>query len=223
MELTVLDPFGDYQTQGYLRNFFKEKDLRLVGHLETAAFEAQVHQVIRFLRRRSLISYEHIRDTHRMLFDSVYPWAGQDRLQHAPNIAIAKGGYNKLFAHPADIGRAVDHALKRGQNRIELRAKPGEIFGYLAHAHPFLEGNGRTILTVYADLCRRAGFYIEWEALEKEVFLDSLTQELLKPGSAMDKLLMPHLHEGVLSVNKAAGQLTRNFNSNPSSDVGDVE
>jgi cell filamentation protein len=78
MELTILDPFGDYQTEGYLRNFYKEKDLTIVGHLETAAFEDQVLEAIRFLRRLPGISYEHITETHKKLFDSVYP--GLDRI-----------------------------------------------------------------------------------------------------------------------------------------------
>ncbi len=35
MELQILDPFGDYETRGYLQNTYQEKDIRLVGHLET--------------------------------------------------------------------------------------------------------------------------------------------------------------------------------------------
>lgn len=42
MELSVLDPFEDYQTAGYLRNIYQEKDLRVIGHLETAAFEQEI-------------------------------------------------------------------------------------------------------------------------------------------------------------------------------------
>jgi hypothetical protein len=34
MELSVLDPFGDFETRGYLRNFFHEKDLKVVARLE---------------------------------------------------------------------------------------------------------------------------------------------------------------------------------------------
>ena len=48
MELSILDPFGDYQTEGYLRNLFKEKNLTIVGHLETAAFEDHVHEPFAF-------------------------------------------------------------------------------------------------------------------------------------------------------------------------------
>lgn len=212
MELKILDPFGDYQTEGYLRNLFKEKDLEIVGHLETAAFETQVHQAIRFLRRQSTIQYEHITETHRQLFDSVYPWAGQDRSQNAPHIAIAKAGYNTLFAHPRDIRKAAEYALNRAKDIKYLHDHPGEIFGYLAHAHPFLEGNGRTILTVYADLCRRGGFHIKWEDIDKDTFLRALTDELLKPGSSMDELFLQYVQPGALSIGRAVKQLRSNFN-----------
>jgi cell filamentation protein len=212
MELTILDPFEDYQTEGYLRNFFKEKDLEIVSHLEAAAFEAQVHQAIRFLRRQPTIHYEHITEVHRQLFDSIYPWAGQDRLGNAPHIAIVKAGYKTLFAHPADIRKAAEYALNRAKDPNDLRKYPGEVFGYLAHAHPFLEGNGRTLLTTYSELCRRGGFHIKWEEIDKDTFLRALTDELLKPGSSMNELLLPYIQLGTLSVKKAVDQLRANFN-----------
>jgi cell filamentation protein len=214
MELSVLDPFGDYDTNGYLRNYFGEKDLKIVGHLETAAFEDRVHGVIRFLRRLPTIEYRHITEAHRWLFESVYPWAGQDRSENARDIAIVKAGYQTLFAHPKDVQRAAEYALYRASDTAYLHQHPGEIFGYLAHAHPFLEGNGRTILTVYADLCRRAGFHIEWEAIEKVEFLKALTDELLRPGArSMDNLILPYVRTGALSVRHTTVQLKANFNS----------
>ncbi len=212
MELSVLDPFGDYETRGYLRNFFNEKDLKRVGHLETTAFRDQVQDTVRYLRKLAGITYEHVTETHRQLFDSVYPWAGEDRSQNAPDIAIAKGGHKTLFAHPADVRRAAEYALGLARDAKYLRAHPGEVFGYLAHAHPFLEGNGRTILTIFAELCSRAGFYIEWEAIDKGEFLRALTDELLCPGAAMDKLVLPYVRPGALSVESAATQLSSNSN-----------
>src|SRR5271170_635045 len=139
MELQILDPFGDYETAGYLRNSYQEKDLRVVGHLETAAFEQEIVPTVRFLRRLPTLRYEHITETHQRLFISLYPWAGQDRSVTAPDIAIAKAGYKTLFAHPGTVQLAAEHALNLGQNPAYLRAHPGEVFGYLAHAHPFLE------------------------------------------------------------------------------------
>jgi cell filamentation protein len=71
MELQVLDPWGDYETAGYLRNHYQEKDLSVVGRLETAAFEQEVPQTLRVLRRLPTLSYQHITETHRTLFSSV--------------------------------------------------------------------------------------------------------------------------------------------------------
>jgi hypothetical protein len=101
MELQILDPFGDYETRGYLRNTYQEKDIRLVGHLETAAFEQEIISTVRFLRRLPALRYEHLTETHYKRFSSLYPWAGQDCSITAPDIAIVKAGYKTLFAHPA--------------------------------------------------------------------------------------------------------------------------
>jgi cell filamentation protein len=212
MELSVLDAFGDYETRGYLRNFFQEKDLKVVAGLEAAAFKDHVRDTVRYLRCLQTIRYEHVAEAHRRLFDSVYPWAGQDRSQNASEIAIVKGGDITLFARPADVRRAAEYALELGKDASYLREHPGEVLGYLAHSHPFLEGNGRTILTIFAELCRRARFHIEWEAVDQTSFLDALTDELLHPASAMDKLLTPYLRAGVLSLESAAAQLSSNFN-----------
>jgi cell filamentation protein len=211
MELHVLDPFEDFQTAGYLRNRFQEKDLAIVGRLETAAFREQVQPTLRFLRRVPDLRYEHILETHRRLFEAVYPWAGQDRLENAPHLRIVKAGYRELFALPDSIRVAAEYALQLARDAAYLRAHPGQVLGYLAHAHPFLEGNGRTILTVYAELARRAGFHVLWEEIEKGEFLRTLTEELLRPGSSMDALVLPYVRPGALSVRRAAGGLDVNF------------
>src|SRR5207245_9672940 len=126
----------------------------------------------------TIINLELIPHTNRIMLDSVYPWAGHDRSENAPHLAIVKAGYKTLFAHPADIRRAAECALALARDSTHLREHPGEVFGYLAHAHPFLEGNGRTSLTIYAELCHRGGLPIEWEANDKEEMSLALTAQL---------------------------------------------
>jgi len=82
MELRILDPFGDYETAGYLRNSYQEKDLHVVGHLETAAFEQEIVPTVRFLGMLPTLRYEHIAETHQRLFNSLYPWAGSRSFRH---------------------------------------------------------------------------------------------------------------------------------------------
>jgi cell filamentation protein len=48
-----------------------------------------------------------------------------------------------------------------------MKARPGQIMGYLAYAHPFLDGNGRAIMTVHSVMAQRAGFGIDWSSTKK--------------------------------------------------------
>ena len=206
----TFDPFGDRDTRGYLRNRLGTNDPAIIARLEAHAFAANVLPALAALKAAPTVGYDQVLETHRRLFSSVYPWAGQDRAALAPDIAIAKGGASDLFAHPADVRRATDYALGMGLDARNLRAKPGEVFGALAYAHPFLETNGRTLMTVHADLTRRAGFHVDWTAIGKAEFLTALTAELRKPGSSMDALLLPHVRSGPLPTERAAASLARN-------------
>lgn len=80
--------------------------------------------------------------------------------------------------------------------------------GYLAYAHPFLDGNGRTIMTVDTELCRRAGIHIDWSHSEKAPYLAALTKELQDPAKGhLDNYLRPFVREGTLSFGASSEQL----------------
>ena len=176
----TFDPFGDFETQGYLRNLAREKDPAIVRRLEHASFTTGIDAALERLGRVKQLAYQDVLDTHKVLFEAVYPWAGQDRLTNAPHLAVSKGSV--LFAHPNYIQNAMGYALKHGQDKKFMAEKPGEIMGYLAHGHPFLDGNGRTIMVVHGVLAQRAGFSIDWAATEKSDYLEALTKELDDPG-----------------------------------------
>jgi cell filamentation protein len=68
--------------------------------------------------------------------------------------------------------------------------------GSLAHAHPFLDGNGRTIMVVHTELAKRAGISIEWEKTNKVDYLTALTRELDQPGKGhLDAYLKPYVQK----------------------------
>jgi cell filamentation protein len=132
------------------------------------------------LAEQKRLSYRDILGTHNILFEAVFPWAGEDRLTNAPHLAISKGSV--LFAYPQDIRRSIDYALEHGQDKAFMASKPGEVMGYLAYGHPFLEGNGRTIMVVHSVLADRAGVSIDWAATGKDEYLSALTREIDSPG-----------------------------------------
>jgi cell filamentation protein len=192
----TFDPFGDFATEGYLRNFEKEKDLAIMKRAENSSFTTGLDEAFAYLAKSSQIAYEHILQTHRILFGAVYPWVGQDRLQTASKLSVKKG--NVIFANPSEIRPAVDFALRKGQDKSYMTTKPGEIMGYLAYGHPFLDGNGRTIMTVHSVLAQRAGFSLDWSATRKDDYLEALTKELENPLKGyLDTYLKPFKRDAI--------------------------
>jgi len=192
----TFDPFGDFATEGYLRNFEKEKDLAIVKRAENASFTTGLDEAFASLAKAKMLSYDDVLRTHDILFGAVYPWAGQDRTQTAPKLTIKKG--QVIFANAPEIRAAVEFALRKGQDKGYMKAKPGEIMGYLAYGHPFLDGNGRTIMTVHSVLAQRAGFSIDWSATTKDAYLDALTKEIETPSKGhLDTYLKPFMRRPI--------------------------
>jgi cell filamentation protein len=179
----TFDPFGDFERRGYLRNVARTKDMKIVRQMEHASFTTGLDAALTNLISQKQLSYDDVLGTHKILFDAVYPWAGQDRLTVAPHLVVSKGSDREKisFAYPQDIRRAIDYGLDHGQDKKFIAAKPGEIMGYFAHGHPFLDGNGRTIMVLHCVLAQRAGFSIDWAATTKNDYLAALTKELDDP------------------------------------------
>lgn len=198
----TFDPFGDFAARGYLRNVARQKDLTIVRQMEHSSFTTGLEEALAELDARETIAYEDVLSTHKTLFEAVYPsWAGQDRLATAPKQVISKGAGNDkvIFAYPRDIRRAVEYALKRGQDKAYMAINPGDVMGYLAHGHPFLDGNGRTIMTVHCVLAHRAGISIDWASTKKSDYLSALSRELSDPSKGhLDAYLKPFIDKGIV-------------------------
>jgi cell filamentation protein len=93
---------------------------------------------------------------------------------------------------------AIHYALRLGQGRAFMAARPGEVMGYLAHGHPFLDGNGRTLMVVHIELAHRAGISVDWGGTEKAAYLEALTRGLDRPGKGeLDAYLKPFVGSAV--------------------------
>lgn len=118
----TFDPFGDFATEGYLRNFEKEKDLAIVKRAENASFTTGLDEAFASLAKVKTLSYDDVLKTHGVLFGAIYPWAGQDRTQTAPKLTIKKGPV--IFANAPEIRAAVQFALRKGQDKASMKANP---------------------------------------------------------------------------------------------------
>lgn len=205
--MSVFDPFGDFETRGYLRNVGEVKDLDIVKRIEHNAFSRNITRALSYLQGQTDITHESVRETHGLLFADVYPWAGQDRSQNAPDLHITKGEVE--FQLAPYVPHGVDHALNGAKNLAAFRENPGKLIGELAYAHPFLDGNGRTITAVVTELARRAGFQIAWQETNKQDYLSALTKELDDPkGRHLTNYLKPFIRQSALDIERAARTLT---------------
>lgn len=215
----IFDPFGDFETRGYLRNVFAEKDPEIVKRQEHHAFRLHVGEALDALQARPALTYRDVLATHGRLFSDYYPWAGQDRLDVLPHLAVGKGGRFDLFAHPQDVRRAVEYALDLGNDPQSMKKRPGEVMGLLAYGHPWLDGNGRTLMVLHADLSRRADIHIEWEHIHKLPYLSALTRELEKPGKVLDQFLAPFVRTGARPLTETAQRLGQNPGLGPAAET----
>ena len=187
----MFDPFGDYASRGYLRNTAGEKDLEIIKIAEHELFRAQLPTALDHLAQCKRIEYSDFLELHHILFSALYPWAGKDRNTVLPDRSISKG--NVYFCHPKDCQRAIEEEKK------QMAIRPGFIMGMFAYGHPFLDGNGRAMLLLHAELCFRANISIDWVGTDKTAYLDALTHEIEDPhAGTLDQYLHPFIGERIL-------------------------
>lgn len=115
-----------------------------------------------------------------------------------------------MFALPSQIRRAADYAFVESTTHVANR--PGYILGLLAHAHPFLEGNGRTIFLVHHEMLARTNRHLAWDEIPRDAFIGALTEELLQPASgAMDQFLGQFVRNGTLDLNATRASFSKTF------------
>lgn len=188
----MFDPFGDFESAGYLRNVERLKDADEIKLQEHLFFEANIEQAMDYLAGiRREISYADFLKVHGILFEEFYPWAGRDRCQLNVGRLVGKGEGLQFEASEL-CQRAVEWGLSMGNNPRTMNTQPGTVMGAFAWGHPFLDGNGRTMLLVHSELCHRAGISINWAATRKSAYLQALTNELLTPQhQPLDVYLRP--------------------------------
>ncbi|BCX71239.1 Fic/DOC family protein [Pseudomonas izuensis] len=194
----TFDPFGDFEAAGYLQNSLQLKDPTEVKESEHLSFELSIEDALAYLAKKKPIDYQAVLKVHEILFSGFYHWAGKDRNALVPHLAVFKGSYDDprstIFEHPHSIKMSVDYALELAADKKRFKEQPGRVMGQLAFAHPFLDGNGRTILLVFMELCYRAKFAIDWSRTNKDDYLRALSDEIREPREGnLDSYLKPFI------------------------------
>ena len=112
-------------------------------------------------------------EIHRIIFDSLYEWAGDFRTIPVIKHEEILGGDTVRYAYPDQIKKELDETskeiakLKKSENKKDLVFKLVRITAKLWQTHPFRDGNTRTIISFAVLLAEHLGIKIDHKLFEK--------------------------------------------------------
>lgn len=155
-----------------LRNKFGVTDKTELDSLEFSFIRANMKQALEMLQLEKEITLLSWQRCHLILFNDLYPWAGQIR-----HLEARRG--HVPFNFKNDIESSTNDMLSRSKDSSFFRDHLGEVYSVLAFNHPFIDGNGRTLNAVFTELARRNDFGISWDRVNKETYLSALTNGVM--------------------------------------------
>jgi cell filamentation protein len=117
--------------------------------------------------RPKRLDLAHLNDIHERLFADVYPFAGA--LRYVDTAKPGQTGEPFLHHRWIDTYTAAVTAQLRLEDNLATRTDPGQwadraayYWAAMLHAHPYREGNGRSIRVWIEDLAHHAGHELDW-------------------------------------------------------------
>lgn len=115
----------------------------------------------------------HLNDIHERLFADVYPFAGA--LRYVDTAKPGQSGEPFLHHQWIDTYTAAVTQQLRLEDNLTTRTDPGQwadraayYWAAMLHAHPYREGNGRSIRLWIEDLAQEAGHELDWTGSSAE-------------------------------------------------------
>ena len=115
---------------------------------------------------------ERLKETHRRLFNCIYPWAGQFR-EHTSRMTKQRDGYTVTYGDATHIPRELEKVFRSLQREHDLQGlnvktfatRTAHYYSEIDAIHPFREGNSRTLRPFFTDLARQAGYDLDWSTI----------------------------------------------------------
>ena len=120
---------------------------------------------------------DHLKQFHLHIFQDVYDWAGEIR-----TVDISRGA--SRFAHAQFIESAaktlfvnlkIENGLK-GLSIDDFSLRAAHYLSEINVLHPFREGNGRAQRAFITQLCREAGYDLDYSDLEQNEVFDAMKE-----------------------------------------------
>ena len=162
------DPYL-YEDCDVLKNKFDIKDNEQLEQAEQNIMTLVMPQIDNFTQSDKF-DYNRLKEINLRIFESIYDWAGIERI-----IPMAKGerifgGDTVRYSHPhnikTDAGKVIKRLNSTDWQNLTNQEKVKQFSKHIAalwQAHPFREGNTRTIMTFACQFADEHGFPLNRE------------------------------------------------------------
>ncbi len=161
------DPYLYPETE-ILKNLLGIMDNKKLQEAESDYVTLRLSEIAEDERMAGVFDFASLCRLHYRIFQDIYEWAGKPRIINIEKIETALNGISVEYSDVFDIGRDAGAALKKMNSFVWERATLEEVArkfsDYMAElwkAHPFREGNTRTVVTFCAMFIEERGIYID--------------------------------------------------------------
>ena len=184
---------GCYEGTTVLINKFGLRDAEALAEVEAAVVPAKA-AMWEAKPLCETFDFAHYKAIHRWLFEDLYEWAGEVR-----TIDLSKKG--TMFCPAGEINRVAQAIFSRlkeekflvGLEKTEFVLQLTDFYQRTNELHPFREGNGRTQRVFLSQLCRHAGYHLDFSQLDTDLLMIATIQA----SQGMDMLLRQVLEQGI--------------------------
>lgn len=115
------------------------------------------------------LDFHYYKRLHRFLFDELYEWAGAVR-------SVDLGKQHTRFCPASEIEPLAGRMFSRveqmdffcGLSREDFISELTDFYSSVNYLHPFREGNGRTQRLYFRQLAQRAGYKLDFSAVDSD-------------------------------------------------------
>lgn len=140
---------------------------------------------------RGNFDLKYLQRIHKFIFGDIYNWAGKiregDFLIKGDSI-FCRAMYIENMALEIHNKLSEDNFL-RGFEKTDFINRLAFYMGEVNALHPFREGNGRTQRVYFKQLCRRAGYDLEFHKTQKDLLVKADIQAFNRDYSTLVEIL----------------------------------
>lgn len=159
-----------YDDVPVLKNKLGVKDEKTLDLIE--AEQSRANMMLLYEQGFSSFTPEGLCEIHRTLFQDVYEWAGKYRVINIEKRERLLGGRSVWYSNVDSIPKDLKNAFKKLNavkweklTHAEFVEKITRLFPAIWQAHPFREGNTRTVVMLLTFFVEHHGYYMDQELM----------------------------------------------------------